>query len=260
MANRGRLPAGGMSRKSNIDYCATQVAKISEDLVEQILTNSEGMDAEVIDNWKQQLGAIIIANAKLKNATEASSKVVSKICRENQAADNDENGAVNQSADWEQQAHREIAAITARFDPDSDPGVREALDYVVPHREKMGGGASGGMELGDDEDIQVVQRAMTESDTKCPYSHLPFDRAMKNSACIHRVNKASFDEMMKNSKGTNRHPCPIPGCGKVWRPDTTRFDEEYQRRVDRFRRLHAVTAASSSSSSSSAGMQDFTQL
>lgn len=59
--------------------------------------------------------------------------------------------------------------------------------------------------------------------------------------CKHHVSKVALDQMLR-SANRNGADCPVAGCKGKWTKNTSSLDEDYQRQVERFKRLEALTS------------------
>jgi len=86
--------------------------------------------------------------------------------------------------------------------------------------------------VGDDE-IELMDTGLKESDFTCPFNAGKMKIPMKNAGCKHHVDKTSFAAMVQHAKG-GIPICPVPGCTAKWQKNSVSEDEDFLFEMERF--------------------------
>jgi hypothetical protein len=65
---------------------------------------------------------------------------------------------------------------------------------------------------------------------------------MTNGECIHRIDRSSLASMLK---GKREAACPLIGCNKMWKMSTAVLDADFQRKLERYKKLNPEGAKDS---------------
>jgi hypothetical protein len=93
-----------------------------------------------------------------------------------------------------------------------------------------------------DEDIKEVRKGAKKEDFHCPFSQVMMTEPMTNGECIHRIDRSSLASMLK---GKREAACPLIGCNKMWKMSTAVLDADFQRKLERYKRLNPEGAKDS---------------
>eukprot|EP01035_Chromulina_nebulosa_P017112 gene17112-22626_t len=94
------------------------------------------------------------------------------------------------------------------------------------------------------DEIEVIDKELTEADFICPFTGKIMEEPMKSSACKHHVSSQAFNEMMRIS-GSRK--CPVAGCSGMWTKATSSIDNEFEYRLKRFLLKQKDNSSNSSS-------------
>mmetsp|Transcript_14874 Transcript_14874/g.24611 ORF Transcript_14874/g.24611 Transcript_14874/m.24611 type:complete len:248 (-) Transcript_14874:308-1051(-) len=94
-----------------------------------------------------------------------------------------------------------------------------------------------GEPLEEEEEIEEIETADKISDFKCPYTITTIDIPMKNPSCRHIISMTGLNEMCRMRK----FDCPVAGCRAKWTKAHSSIDVDFQKRMQRFFRVHKQT-------------------
>mmetsp|Transcript_32495 Transcript_32495/g.46855 ORF Transcript_32495/g.46855 Transcript_32495/m.46855 type:complete len:232 (-) Transcript_32495:58-753(-) len=202
---------------------------------EKFSVNAEGVDDKTIGSWTDRLILIAKECAEIKNNSTVSAEIVQNVLTKRKAIDE-----ATESAEKATLAliEKEFEAKKTSFNADNDEIVKQVRAMLLSNKSN-----------GDDmeEDIQLMDKGLQQSDIICPYSRLQFSEPMKSTLCKHIVDRESLKAMLRNK--VNPVPCPVSGCAGMWTMTNSSVDEQFKLKMQRYLRRKEAAAFSSSEDS-----------
>lgn len=193
-----------------------------EAIADRMDDNKEGIPEDAIKEWQEKLITLVQEASRIKNRKEKTTEVLASVLGARSRTGGE--GADDSEESVKKQVMTEVGQKIKVFKPENDPQLQNLRElFSVPNEG----------EIGEDEDLVLVDTGMQKSETICPITGQTMVQPMKNTQCKHHLSKEGFDYFMKDKPHLK---CPIAGCPKIWIKKDCKPDDDFDRKLQRFLR------------------------
>lgn len=211
-------------------------------LAKKVKVNNQGIDQKQIDAWKASMLKVTEDMVHMRKYSKVAKDSADGLIQRHSLEDAAEDVVVATIKE-------KIAQEMATFDSKQSEEYTKIKNSLYPDSRRSSG-------MDDDLEIVEDENVLQVADMKCPYSQQAFTEPMKNANCSHRIDRPSFEAMMKDNRGsTSSFNCVVSGCKKTWSRQSASIDRDFMMKLERQKRIEQSMGHSSSSSSSAAHVE-----